>query len=116
LVIPSNLIIDVEQTKKYKPEQILIVSTGTQGEPMSALTRMASGEFNKVIIGETDTVVISASVIPGNERMIYNVINNLYKKNTYFISLHNVLSLLYSFLNRYFIRNIVYFFKNIALL
>ena len=46
---------------------------------MSALTRMASGEFNKVVVGENDTVVISASVIPGNEKMIYNVINNLYK-------------------------------------
>lgn len=79
LTIPDNLIIDVEKIKNYKDEQIVIVSTGTQGEPMSALTRMASGEFNKVTIGENDTVVISASVIPGNEKMIYGVINNLYK-------------------------------------
>ncbi len=79
LKIPENLIIDVEKTKSYKGEQICIVSTGTQGEPMSALTRMASGEFNKVVIGENDTVVISASVIPGNEKMIYGVINNLYR-------------------------------------
>ena len=79
LKIPENLIIDVEKTKSYKDEQILIVSTGTQGEPMSALTRMASGEFNKVVIGKNDTVVISASVIPGNEKMIYGVINNLYR-------------------------------------
>ena len=67
------------QTKSFKDNQILIVSTGTQGEPMSALTRMASGEFNKVEIGKNDTVVISASVIPGNEKMIYGVINNLYR-------------------------------------
>ena len=79
LKIPENLIIDVEQIKNYKDSQVLIVSTGTQGEPMSALTRMASGEFNKVTIGENDTVVISASVIPGNEKMIYGVINNLYR-------------------------------------
>lgn len=79
LSIPDGLIIDVEKTKSYKDEQVVIVSTGTQGEPMSALTRMASGEFNKVIIGTNDTVVISASVIPGNEKMIYGVINNLYR-------------------------------------
>lgn len=79
LKIPDGLIIDVEKTKSFKDEQILIVSTGTQGEPMSALTRMASGEFNKVVIGKNDTVVISASVIPGNEKMIYGVINNLYR-------------------------------------
>lgn len=79
LNIPDNLIIDVEKIKNFKNEQVLIVSTGTQGEPMSALTRMASGEFNKVVIGNNDTVVISASVIPGNEKMIYGVINNLYR-------------------------------------
>ena len=79
LEIPNNLIIDIEQLKNYKDEQVVIISTGTQGEPMSALTRMASGEFNKVTIGEKDTVVISASVIPGNEKMIYGVINNLYR-------------------------------------
>ncbi len=79
LKIPENLLIDVEKNDKFKDEQIVIVSTGTQGEPMSALTRMASGEFNKVTIGNNDTVVISASVIPGNEKMIYGVINNLYR-------------------------------------
>ncbi|MBO4251154.1 MAG: ribonuclease J, partial [Clostridia bacterium] len=79
LKIPDNLIVDVEKTASFKDGQIVIVSTGTQGEPMSALTRMASGEFNKVKIGNNDTVVISASVIPGNEKMIYGVINNLYR-------------------------------------
>ena len=79
LKIPEGLIIDVEKTKSYNDEQVVIISTGTQGEPMSALTRMASGEFNKVVIGDNDTVVISASVIPGNEKMIYGVINNLYR-------------------------------------
>ena len=79
LSIPDKLIVDVEKCKNFKDGEIVIVSTGTQGEPMSALTRMASGEFNKVTIGENDTVVISASVIPGNEKMIYGVINNLYR-------------------------------------
>ena len=79
LQIPENLIVDVERLKNFKDEEVVIVSTGTQGEPMSALTRMASGEFNKVVIGKNDTVVISASVIPGNEKMIYGVINNLYR-------------------------------------
>lgn len=79
LKIPDKLIVDVEKSKNYKDDEIVIVSTGTQGEPMSALTRMASGEFNKVTIGGNDTVVISASVIPGNEKMIYGVINNLYR-------------------------------------
>ncbi len=79
LKIPNNLIIDVEKTSSFKDEQVLIISTGTQGEPMSALTRMACGEFNKVVIGKNDTIVISASVIPGNEKMIYGVINNLYR-------------------------------------
>ena len=79
LNIPDRLIVDVEKTGSYKDGEIVIISTGTQGEPMSALTRMASGEFNKVKIGASDTVVISASVIPGNEKMIYGVINNLYR-------------------------------------
>lgn len=79
LHVKEGLIIDIEKIKNFKDEQILIVSTGSQGEPMSALTRMASGEFNRVVIGENDTVVISASVIPGNEKMIYGVINNLYR-------------------------------------
>ncbi|MBP5686966.1 MAG: ribonuclease J [Clostridia bacterium] len=79
LKIPDDLIVDAERVNKYKDDEIVIVSTGTQGEPMSALTRMASGEFNKVTIGTNDTVVISASVIPGNEKMIYGVINNLYR-------------------------------------
>ena len=79
LKIPDKLIVDVEKCKNYKDDELVIVSTGTQGEPMSALTRMASGEFNKVTIGDNDTVVISASVIPGNEKMIYGVINNLYR-------------------------------------
>ncbi len=80
ITIPEGVLVDVEKTKNFFDREIVIVSTGSQGEPMSALTRMAAGEFNKVTIGANDTIIISASPIPGNERMIYRVINNLYKK------------------------------------
>lgn len=80
LTIPEGVLIDVEKIKNYFDREIVIVSTGSQGEPMSALTRMASGEFNKVTVGENDTIIISASPIPGNEKMVYKVINNLYRK------------------------------------
>lgn len=80
LRIPEGVLIDIEKTKNLFDGELLIVSTGSQGEPMSALTRMAMGEFNKVTIGENDTIIISANPIPGNEKMIYRVINNLYKK------------------------------------
>lgn len=80
LNIPDGLLVDVEKARNYFDREIVIVSTGSQGEPMSALTRMASGEFNKISIGENDTIIISANPIPGNEKMIYRVINNLYKK------------------------------------
>jgi len=80
LKIPEGILIDIEKTKNFFDGELLIVSTGTQGEPMSALTRMASGEFNKVVIGENDTIIISATPIPGNEKPVYRVINNLYKQ------------------------------------
>lgn len=80
LKIPEGVLVDVEKTKNFFDREIVIVSTGSQGEPMSALTRMASGDFNRVTIGNNDTIIISANPIPGNERMIYRVINNLYKK------------------------------------
>lgn len=92
MTIPEGVIIDVEKAKNYFDREIVIISTGSQGEPMSALTRMASGEFNKVTIGENDTIIISANPIPGNERMVYRVINNLYKKgaNVVYESLENI--------------------------
>ena len=80
LIIPDGLIVDIEKTKNLSDEELVIISTGTQGEPMSALTRMAAGDFNKVVVGENDTIIISANPIPGNEKPVYRVINNLYKK------------------------------------
>lgn len=92
LTIPEGVLIDVEKIKNYFDREIVIVSTGSQGEPMSALTRMASGEFNKVTIGPNDTIIISASPIPGNEKMVYKVINNLYRKgaNVVYASLEKI--------------------------
>ncbi len=80
LFFDRNNIIDIDKIDKYADSELLILTTGSQGEPMSALTRMAAGEFNKVQIGENDCIIISASPIPGNEKSVYNVINHLFKK------------------------------------
>lgn len=72
-------IIDIDKLDKYEDKELLIVTTGSQGEPMSALTRMAAGEFKKIKLRENDLIVFSASPIPGNEKYVYNVINALYK-------------------------------------
>jgi len=72
-------IIDIEKVDKMDDKEVLIMTTGSQGEPMSALTRMASGEFKNLKIKENDLVILSASPIPGNEKNVYNVINALYK-------------------------------------
>ncbi len=72
-------IIDIDKVDKYADEELLIVTTGSQGEPMSALTRMAAGEFKKIKLRENDLVIFSASPIPGNEKYVYNVINALFK-------------------------------------
>ena len=75
---PKN-IIDLDKIDKYEDKELLIITTGSQGEPMSALTRMAMGEFKKIKLRENDLIVFSASPIPGNEKSVYNVINALYK-------------------------------------
>ncbi|MBR5439044.1 MAG: ribonuclease J [Clostridia bacterium] len=80
LNVPPNTIVDIDKIKNYADKDLVVVSTGSQGEPMSALTRMAMGESSQVTIGKNDTILISASPIPGNEKSIYQVINNLYKK------------------------------------
>lgn len=78
--IPDGAIIDISRIKNMRDSELVIVSTGSQGEPMSALTRMANGENPAVTVGENDTIIISASPIPGNERGIYGVINKLYQR------------------------------------
>lgn len=79
LKYPREAIVDIDKIGKIPYDKLCIISTGTQGEPMSALTRMSQNDFRKVVINEKDTVILSASAIPGNEKLIYNVINNLYR-------------------------------------
>ncbi|MBQ7036570.1 MAG: ribonuclease J [Clostridia bacterium] len=80
LHIPKGTIINLEDINRYKPQQLVIVTTGSQGEPMSALTRMAFSDHKSVEIGHGDLVILSANPIPGNEKAVSNVINELFKK------------------------------------
>lgn len=77
--IPEGVLINIDNIKKYKPSQIVIITTGSQGEPMSALTRMAYSDHRKVEITKDDLVILSATPIPGNEKSVSNVINELFK-------------------------------------
>ena len=79
LHVNEGTLVDIEKISKIADKDLVVVATGTQGEPMSALSRMAADNFNKVKIDDNDCVIISASPIPGNEKMVYKVINNLYK-------------------------------------
>ena len=74
---PDDLFIDIDMMGTYNDEQLVIITTGSQGEPMSALTRMAAGEHKKVKITQNDLVIISATPIPGNEKYVTKVIDNL---------------------------------------
>lgn len=78
LTIPEGAIVDISRTRNLRDDEVLIVCTGSQGEPMSALHRMANGENPNLSVGSNDTIIISASPIPGNERDVYSVINKLY--------------------------------------
>ncbi len=80
LNVPEGLIVDIDNIDKYPSERLVIITTGSQGEPMSALSRMASSEHKKVEIVPGDLVLISANPIPGNEKFISKVINDLFKK------------------------------------
>ncbi len=79
LTIPEESIIDVDDIENYPDEELLVVTTGSQGEAMAGLTRMAYGEHRKLQIKPTDMVIISANPIPGNEKPIGRVINQLYR-------------------------------------
>ena len=78
--IPENTLIDIEQLKNYPDEQQVIITTGSQGESMAALSRMASNMHKKITIGHGDTVIFSSSPIPGNEKAVTRVINELLRK------------------------------------
>ena len=76
---PKNIFIEIDMIKNYSDDQLVIITTGSQGEPMSALTRMANGEHKKVNINSNDLVIISATPIPGNEKFVSKVIDDLMK-------------------------------------
>lgn len=80
LTMPEGTMVEIERIKNYPPERLVIISTGSQGEPMSALSRMAAGDHRQVEIVPGDLVLISASPIPGNEKSVSEVINELFKK------------------------------------
>ena len=75
--VPENVFIDIDMIKNYTDEQLVIITTGSQGETMSALTRMAAGEHKKVQITPNDLIIISATPIPGNEKSVSKVIDDL---------------------------------------
>lgn len=75
--VKKNTIIDINQMKRYKPEDTVVITTGSQGEPMSALTRIAFGEHRKIQATSEDVIILSATPIPGNENSVAKVINKL---------------------------------------
>src|SRR5581483_3899750 len=77
LRIPAGLVVAIDEAMSLPPEHIVLMSTGSQGEPMSALGRMATGDHRHVVIGNGDTVVLASSLVPGNETAVYRVINQL---------------------------------------
>ena len=79
LSVPDNLIIDLDTINRYSKEQIVIITTGSQGEPMSALYRMAFSDHRSVVVGPEDCIIISANPIPGNEKFVGRVVNELMK-------------------------------------
>jgi len=80
LNIPGGMEIDIDQINVYNDDDIIIITTGSQGEPMSALARMATGTHKQIKIKKDDTVILSSKFIPGNERAIANIINKIYKR------------------------------------
>ncbi|MBO6019566.1 MAG: ribonuclease J [Clostridia bacterium] len=77
MTVPDGVLIDPADVKRYKPEQLTIVTTGSQGEPMSALYRMAFSEHNQIKLTPSALVILSASAIPGNEKLVGKIINAL---------------------------------------
>jgi ribonuclease J len=80
LTLPDNILIDVDQLRSYPAEQTVIITTGSQGESMAALSRMANGTHRKISIRPNDTIVLSSNPIPGNEKSVTGIINELMRK------------------------------------
>ena len=81
LKLPKGLVVDIQKIDKLPAEKVVILCTGTQGEPLAALSRIANGTHKHISLREGDTVIISATPIPGNEKAVYKNINHLLKKN-----------------------------------
>ncbi len=79
MTVPDGVLIDISEIRRYKPEELTLITTGSQGEPMSALYRMAFGDHQQVTLGQSDLVVLSSSAIPGNEKLVGRIINELSK-------------------------------------
>ena len=77
--VPEGVLVDVNEIKRFRPEEITLITTGSQGEPMSALYRMAFGEHSQITLDTKDLVVLSSSAIPGNEKLVGRIINELTK-------------------------------------
>ena len=80
LIVPEGLLIDVDDIGRLPANRVMVITTGSQGEPLAALSRMAAGDHRKIDIGPGDTVIISATPIPGNEKLVSKTINSLLKK------------------------------------
>ena len=79
LHVPDGLLIDIDAIRRYPASKVTIITTGSQGEPMSALTRMAGGDHRQVQVTQDDLIIISATPIPGNEKLVGRVVNELLK-------------------------------------
>ena len=79
MTVPDGVLVDINEIKRFKPEELTLVTTGSQGEPMSALYRMAFSDHAQVSLGVGDVVVLSSSAIPGNEKLVGRIINELSK-------------------------------------
>src|SRR5690606_34984475 len=79
LTPPKGVVISIDDLKRHKDNNVVIMTTGSQGEPMSALTRMSTGDHRKIEIMPGDTVAIAANPIPGNEKLVNRTIDNLYQ-------------------------------------
>lgn len=80
LKIPANTIVDINKTKNIPDKELVIITTGSQGEPMSALARMANSEHKAIQIKKNDVIILSSTPVPGNEKMVANVVNKLIEK------------------------------------
>ncbi len=78
--VPQGMLVDIEDVNKYPPEKMVIITTGSQGEPLSALSRMSSGDHRQVSITPSDLIIISATPIPGNEKFVGKLVNELMKQ------------------------------------